>query len=249
MNAVTISLTRPFWTRLGRCGGRSVETMGGTEPNPDERARLNERRLRSYAKEAPKYDAEMDFFERRIVGAEHRAWVASRASGDTLEVAIGTGLNLPHYPGGIRLTGVDLSPDMLALARSRAEEMGRQVELLEADAQALPFDDATFDTVVCTYALCSVPDDAAAVSEMARVLKPGGRLILLDHVRSTVPPILWLQWLYELVPRRTKGDYMTRRPAVHVIESADLDIEESDRLRAGIVERLVAVKRGPAASG
>jgi ubiquinone/menaquinone biosynthesis C-methylase UbiE len=116
------------------------------------------------------------------------------------------------------------------------------LELLEADAQDLPFPDNSFDTVVCTYALCSVLDDFLAVGEMRRVLRPGGRLILVDHVRSTVPPIYWLQWLYELVPRHTKGEYMTRRPAQHV-KSHEFEIVAHDRLRAGVVERVVAVKR------
>ena len=117
------------------------------------------------------------------------------------------------------------------------------MELLEADAQDLPFPDESFDTVVCTYALCSVPDDARVVSEMGRVLKTGGRLILVDHVRSTFPPLFWLQWLYEFIPRRTKGEYMTRRPAQHVGDG--LRDSDHDRLRAGIVERIVAIKAAP----
>jgi ubiquinone/menaquinone biosynthesis C-methylase UbiE len=149
---------------------------------------------------------------------------------------------MPHYPDDLTLIGVDLSPDMLAVARARAEQLGRALELLEADAQDLPFPDNSFDTVVCTYALCSVLDDFLAVGEMRRVLRPGGRLILVDHVRSTVPPIYWLQWLYEFVPRHTKGEYMTRRPAQHV-KSHEFEIVAHDRLRAGVVERVVAVKR------
>jgi ubiquinone/menaquinone biosynthesis C-methylase UbiE len=172
------------------------------------RAKANERKRRTYAKEAPTYDAEMDFFEKWIIGDEHRGWACSRAKGITLEVAIGTGLNLPHYPRDLNLTGIDLSPEMLALARTRAHQIGRAVELLEADAQDLPFPDNSLDTVVCTYALCTVPDDVFAAGEMTRVLRPGGRLILVDHVRSSVPPIYWLQWLYEFIPRRTKGEYM-----------------------------------------
>ncbi|HEV8421316.1 MAG TPA: hypothetical protein VGR13_08185 [Actinomycetota bacterium] len=76
---------------------------------------------------------------------------------------------------------------------------------------------------------------------MDRVLKPRGRLILVDHIRSSVAPIFWLQWLYEFIPRRTKGEYSTRRPSVHVMRT-DFDIQARDRLRAGIIERLVAVK-------
>jgi ubiquinone/menaquinone biosynthesis C-methylase UbiE len=185
----------------------------------------------------------MGFFEEWVIGTEHRGWACSRAIGDTLEVAIGTGLNLPHYPADLALIGVDLSPDMLALARARAQRLGRAIELFQADAENLPFPENSFDTVVCTYALCSVLDDALAIIEMRRVLRLGGRLILVDHIRSTFLPFYWAQWLYEFVPRRTKGEYMTRRPAQHVMEQG-FEIVARDRLRAGVVERLVAVKRG-----
>ncbi|MGH2695076.1 MAG: class I SAM-dependent methyltransferase [Actinomycetota bacterium] len=185
----------------------------------------------------------MGFFERRVFGTEHRSWACSQAIGDTLEVAIGTGLNLPHYPPDVRLTGLDLSPEMLALARGRAADLGRSVELGEGDAQELPFPDATFDTVVCTYSLCNVPDEARTISEMRRVLKPGGLLILVDHVRSAVKPIFWFQRLVELISSRTEGEYMTRRPLLQV-KAAGFEIRARDRLHAGVVERLVAVRPG-----
>ena len=156
---------------------------------------------------APKYDDQMDFFERRLLGTEHRGWACSQATGDTLEVAIGTGLNLPYYPKDVRLTGLDLSPDMLALAAGSAAKIGRRLDLREGDAQDLPFADACFDTVVCTYALCNVPDEIRVIAEMRRVLKPGGHLILVDHVRSTVTPLFWLQRLFEFIPSRTKGEH------------------------------------------
>lgn len=183
----------------------------------------------------------MDFWERKLFGPEHRPWACSRAVGETLEVAIGTGLNLPHYPQDVRLTGIDLTPEMLAVAKTRAQNLGRNIDLREGEAHDLPFGEAAFDTVVCTYAMCSVLDEVKVIAEMDRVLRPGGRLILVDHVRSTVKPLLWLQRIYEFIPSRTKGEYMTRRPALHVM-AADLEIEESDRLRAGVIERLVARK-------
>ena len=210
--------------------------------SPAERAQANELRRRAYAKDARRFDRQMGFFERWVFGSEHRTWVCSQASGDTLEVAIGTGLNLAHYPADVRVTGIDLSPEMLELARARATELGRSVELKEGDAQVLPYPDSFFDTVVCTYSLCNVPDEAQAVSEMKRVLKTGGRLILLDHVRSSVKPVFWFQRLIETISARTEGEYMTRRPMIQV-EAAGLEIEARDRLRAGVVERLVAVKR------
>jgi ubiquinone/menaquinone biosynthesis C-methylase UbiE len=217
-----------------------LEGMPQDPGSAEKRTRADELRRR-YAKEAPRYDRSMGFFEKRLFGTEHRGWACSQAIGDTLEVAIGTGLNLAHYPSEVRLTGVDFTPEMLALAKTRAEKMGRSIELREGDAQDLPFADHSFDTVVCTYALCSVPDEAGAILEMKRVLKPGGRLILVDHIRSTVKPIFWLQRLYELIPSRIKGEYMTRRPALHVM-AANFEIRARDRLRAGVVERLVALK-------
>lgn len=198
-------------------------------------------RRRAWAKLAPKYDKRIGFFERRVLGEEHRAWACSQAGGRTLEVAIGTGLNLPLYPSDLSLTGIDLSPEMLAIARARAESLGREVDLREADAQALPFEDESFDTVVCTYSLCNVPDDAVAVAEMSRVLKRGGRVILVDHIRSAVTPIHWLQQLLEPLSVRSDGDHLTRRPMLHV-KAAGFEIESRDRMRAGILERLVASK-------
>lgn len=206
-----------------------------------DRDAANRRRRRQYAEEAATYDRDADRSERWLLGTDHRPWACSRAVGRTLEVAIGTGLNLSHYPSGVHLTGVDLTPEMLALARRRSADLGLSVALTEGDAQALPYADATFETVLCTYAMCSVPDERAAVLEMRRVLKPGGRLILVDHIRSSVLPLYWLQRLMELAPSRNR-DELTRRPREHV-EAAGFTIEQSDRLRAGVVERLVARKR------
>ncbi|MGH2826572.1 MAG: class I SAM-dependent methyltransferase [Actinomycetota bacterium] len=214
-----------------------------TDPSltPAERDKANQLRRRAYAKGASRFDKQMGLCERWMFGSEHRAWACSRAAGETLEVAIGTGLNLAHYPADLQLTGLDLSPEMLEFAASRAAALGRPVELKEGDAQELPFPDSCFDSVVCTYSLCSVPDVPRAISEMKRVVKPGGRLILLDHIRSSLKPIFWFQRLVEAVTARIEGEYMTRRPSLHV-ESAGLEIQERDRLRAGVVERLTAKK-------
>jgi ubiquinone/menaquinone biosynthesis C-methylase UbiE len=208
--------------------------------SPLARASANDRRRRQYAKEASTYDREADRTERWLFGPEHRGWACSRATGATLEVAIGTGLNLPNYPPNVRLTGLDLTPEMLALARERAVDLGIPVVLCEGDAQVLPFRDRAFETVVSTYAMCSVPDERRTILEMKRVLRPGGRLILVDHVRSSVAPIFWVQRLMELAPSRHDNE-LTRRPISHVL-AAGFTIEATDRMRVGIIERLVARK-------
>jgi ubiquinone/menaquinone biosynthesis C-methylase UbiE len=214
-----------------------------TSSAPNELERSNAKRRRSWAKLAGRYDKSIGFFERRVLGTQHRSWACDRATGDTLEVAIGTGLNIPLYDESVRLTGIDLSPEMLDVARKRVSELGREIALKEADAHFLPFSDESFDTVVCTYSLCNIPDPHLAVAEMKRVLRPGGKLILVDHIRSAVRPALWIQRAIEFFSVRVDGDHMTRRPFEEVKKNR-LDVIERERLGpTGIVERLVAVKR------
>lgn len=186
---------------------------------------------------APRYDRAMRLMERLLAGG--RPWVCSRATGEVLDVGIGTGANLPYYPRGLRITGIDLSPAMLAIGRQRARELGIDARLREGDAQALPFDDACFDTVVCTLVLCAVPDDHAAIAELHRVLRPGGNLLLLDHVASSWWPILAVQKAVEVVTIKTSGEHFTRRPLTR-LPDAGFEIVEAHRLRAGTVERVWA---------
>jgi methyltransferase family protein len=124
--------------RLGR-----IVTMGGVvTPALDEAGQIR----RVYEREAGNYDRNVKLPE-RLLFAGGREWVCARAEGEVLEIAVGTGLNLPHYPDGVRLTGIEFVPAMLDIARRRAGELGRPVELRLGDAQALEFEDATFDTV------------------------------------------------------------------------------------------------------
>lgn len=183
----------------------------------------------------------MDVMERRLFG-DSRAWVCGRADGDTLEIAIGTGANLEHYPPSIALTGVDFSAPMLDLARKRAEALGRDITLDQGDADALAYADASFDSVIITFALCCVPDDRAALREALRVLRPGGRVLLADHV-SAEP--LWLRLLQraaDLLAVPWHGEHFMRRPLL-VLRELDVQVMESSRISRGIVERVHAIKR------
>jgi ubiquinone/menaquinone biosynthesis C-methylase UbiE len=203
---------------------------------PDETAKV----LRVWEKSAPGYDRQIAFFEKIWFGGG-REWLGARAQGRVLEVAIGTGLNLPHYPADATVTGIELSPAMLAVAKQRAADLGRDVDLYTGDAEALPFDDAAFDTVVCALSLCTIPDPVAAIGEMKRVLVPGGRLLLLDHIGSTWPPIRAAQWLLERLTIRAAGEHFTRRQ-LPLVRAAGFDIVEAQRLKAGTVERILARK-------
>jgi len=177
----------------------------------------------------------------RLLFAGGREWVCSQAHGEVLEVALGTGRNLPFYGPDVRLTGVELSGEMLAVARRRAHELGVEADLRLGDAEDLPFPDASFDTVVATLALCTIPDDRRAVEEAARVLRPGGRLLLLEHVRSTVPAVRLVQRMLEPVTLLLEGDHLLREPLENV-RAAGFRVERLERSKLGLVERLAARK-------
>jgi ubiquinone/menaquinone biosynthesis C-methylase UbiE len=198
------------------------------------------RQRRVWDKGAPSYDKQIAFFEKIQFGGG-REWLGDRARGRVLEVAIGTGLNLSYYPADSTITGIELSPAMLAIARQRAAALGRDVDLHEGDAEYLPFDDASFDTAVCALSLCTIPDLATAIGEMQRVLVPGGRLLLLDHIGSTWPPIYAAQWLLERLTIRLAGEHFTRRQ-LPLVQTAGFEIVETERLKAGTVERIFARK-------
>jgi ubiquinone/menaquinone biosynthesis C-methylase UbiE len=171
--------------------------------------------------------------------------VCSQATVKVLEVAVGTGLNLPHYPAGVEVTGIDLSAAMLKRARPRAAASRATVTLQEASALELPFPAASFDTVVCVLALCCIPDDRAAVREMHRVLRPGGRLLLLDHILSTSFPARLVQRLVEPLLARLSSGYHIGRPLI-LVKQAGFTVTRRERYRLGMTERLAAVKK-PAA--
>lgn len=170
-----------------------------------------------------------------------REWVCSQAHGEVLEIALGTGLNLPYYPSDIRLTGIELSPAMLERARARAAALGIDADLRLGDAQALPFSDESFDAVVCTLSLCTIPDAGKAVQEVRRVLRPGGHFLLLEHVRSPLLPMRLLQHPLNAISVRREGDHLLREPLEH-LQAEGLEIVMLERKKLGIVERVVARK-------
>src|SRR5439155_26480930 len=137
----------------------------------------------------------------------------------------------------------------LQLARDRAGRLGREADLRQGDAQALEFPGASFDTVVCTFSLCAIPDDGKAVAEMARVLRPGGLLLLADHVEASPWPARAVQALIDVVSVPAGGEHFRRRP-FRQVEAMGFLIEGHDRLKLGSVERLAArtpPQAGPAA--
>lgn len=191
---------------------------------------------------ASRYDSSISFFERMLL-EDGRQWAVSRACGKTLEIGIGTGRNLAYYPRDVTLTGVDVSQQMLSIANARAQALGQGVELHRASADDLDFPGASFDSVVGTLVLCSVPDDRAVLAEVARLLRPGGRLILLEHVRSPVWPVRLVERLLEPFMLRFEHDHLLRDPLDH-LPNLGFAIETCERTKWGLIERLSAVRSG-----
>jgi SAM-dependent methyltransferase len=129
------------------------------------------------------FNPAMDWvLSRRSVEAE-RARLLAAARGTVLEIGVGTGLNLPHYPAAVTaITAAAPSAELDERAARRAAERGVAIDLVNAHAESLPFAAASFDTAVSTFVLCTVSDPGAAIDELARVLRPGGRLLFLEHV-------------------------------------------------------------------
>ncbi len=163
---------------------------------------------------------------------EMRRELLAGASGRTLDVGAGTGANLGLFPDAVtELVLAEPDPHMVKRLRPRLRESDQAAELVEAGAEDLPFDDTSFDTVVFTLVLCTVPNPAAALAEAARVLRPGGTLLFLEHVRSEKPTVARWQDRLEK-PWRFLGDGChCNRDTVATIEASPLVLEHVERSR------------------
>ena len=188
-----------------------------------------------------RYDRLASFYDlleapvERFRFASWRARLRDRIVGDqALEVGVGTGKNLPYYPRDVKVTAVDLSPRMLERARRRASVLGLEVELREMDVQDLAFPDHIFDTVFATFVFCSVPDPVLGLRELRRVCKPGGRLLLLEHMRPGNPMLGLLFDLLNPMVVRMMGANINRR-TMENIRRAGWRIRVEERLSSDIV--------------
>jgi SAM-dependent methyltransferase len=158
--------------------------------------------------------------------AAYRSRIIPAAAGRVLEIGIGSGLNLPFYSRNVtRVTGLEPSPKLLAMAR-RAERAGNgSVEFIEGSAEAIPLEDASVDTVVTTWTLCSIPDALRALRDMRRVLRPGGRLLFVEHGRAPDANVIWWQDRLTPVWKRLGGGCHLNRAIRTLIEGAGFQFD------------------------
>jgi phosphatidylethanolamine/phosphatidyl-N-methylethanolamine N-methyltransferase len=197
-----------------------------------------------YNRIAPLYD----LMEGLVESSRYNKWRKlqwSRVEGSSiLEVGIGTGKNFPYYPAGIEIIAVDFSEEMLARARRRANTQGVKVRLYHMDVQALDFEDNSFDTVIASFVFCSVPDPVLGLKEIERVCKPGGKVVLLEHVLSANRILGWLMNLANPLVVWMVGANINRRTVDNVLKSG-LEVERVIGLSMGIFKLIEARKRPP----
>ncbi len=217
----------------------------GILPKPDLR-RTDEVRRR-YQRLAPFYDLMEGLSDQRFQPWRERLWSLVRGS-SILEAGVGTGKNMPFYPPGVFMTAIDFTPGMLERARARAGNLGinARLRLRLGDVQALDFADASFDAAAATFVFCSVPDPVLGLCELKRVVKPGGKIHLLEHMRSPKKPLGVLMDFFNPLVVRMMGANINRRTLDHV-SSSGLEIEQVEDLGGGgIFKMIVARVPGPA---
>lgn len=171
-----------------------------------------------------------------------RSEVISHASGKVLEVGIGTGKNLPYYPPETDLTGIDFSRGMLRIARDKERRTGlKQCKLIEMDIEKMSFSDGTFDTVISTFVFCTVPHPDKGLNELYRVLKPGGKAIFLEHMKSNSKWLNTILWMMDRLSTPLLGTSMLRETE-KAIRNAGFTVLSSENKGFDILRLIVATK-------
>lgn len=187
------------------------------------------------------YDSFESLMERRAF-SKYRKKALSLAKGKVLEVGVGTGKNLPYYPKDVEVIGIDFSKGMLEKAERRRKELGLEnVKLMLMDVQNLEFEDNTFDTIVSTFVFCTVPDPIKGLKEVYRVLKPGGKAIFLEHMKSESKLLNIPLYLMDPITKALVGTSMVREMQKN-IEKAGFKIEKVENLFFDIVRLIIATK-------
>jgi ubiquinone/menaquinone biosynthesis C-methylase UbiE len=164
----------------------------------------------------------------------------AKVRGRTLLVAVGTGNDLKYLPADCNLIAIDISPRMIERARTKARRAAVNIRLVLTDAQRLAFADQTFDTVLTVCTFCSIPDPVQGLQELYRVLKPGGRLLMFEHVRSKIGPLALILDFMTFLSRRFGPDL--NRDTVGNVLQAGFRVQREENVYLDIVKTIEAVK-------
>ena len=175
-----------------------------------------------------------------MISEDNRREIFEVMTGSVLEVGVGTGKNIKHYPANVDITAIDFSSKMLAKAKEKVEKLNKKVELLLMDAQHMSFNDNTYDYVVTTCVFCSVPDPIKGFKEIRRVLKPGGKAIFIEHVRSEHKLLGLLMDIMNPITVNLYGANINRRTEAN-IEAAGFNCLEVTDLWGNIVKKIVII--------
>jgi ubiquinone/menaquinone biosynthesis C-methylase UbiE len=170
-----------------------------------------------------------------------RKKVGEIVHGRVLDVGFGTGISLKFYPDDVDVVGIDLSPGMLGVAKRAIR--GRSVELLVMDAEHLAFPDHSFDSVAFNLCLCTIPDPVLAVREGVRVVRPGGSMVFLEHVRSHLLPVALIEEVFNPILVAWQADHLNRR-TVDLVRQAGVEVLSVDRWLLGIFNLIVGRAQG-----
>jgi len=220
--------------------------MTATRTPPPAEARATAAAQRRYNRQAAFFDLSEVPVEPLFGRWRRRLWSQIPPGSRVLEIGVGTGKNMRWYPPGVSVVAVDFSPRMLSRAVRRARRKGFDVQLAMMDAQGLALADASFDAVVATCVFCSVPDPVLGLQEVRRVLRPDGRILLLEHVRSRLPILgRLMDWLNPL-SLRLQGVNINR-DTVRNVQEAGLHIRRVNNLLLDIFKLIDGGGARPAA--
>lgn len=216
------------------------EQFQNSQIQPDLQATAVTRRR--YQRISRFYDLMETMAETRYHPWREKLW-AEVTVNEVLEIGVGTGKNMPYYPAGAHITGIDLTPGMLERAQRKARDSGldSRVDLQLGDVQALDFPDNSFDAALGTFVFCSVPDSVLGLKEIKRVVRPGGKVLLLEHMRSPNETLGALMDVINPLVVRMMGANINRR-TVENVRKAGLEIEHVEDLGMGGIFKLVVAR-------
>ncbi|WP_255681613.1 class I SAM-dependent methyltransferase [Natrinema sp. SYSU A 869] len=227
--------------------GEQVNPKENTNSESTERDQSVQRRSMSAEEIADAYADVADKLARwqrldRLFAGRYRRRQFEHANGRVLDVACGTGKNFSYLPPSVELVGIDISTDMLAHARDELDRLGLDGTVHQMDAQALDFPDDSFDTVISSFSTCTFPDPIAVLHEMERVCTPDGEILLVEHSRSNIAPLAWLQdWRAE--SHYEKNGCRLNHDPLATVKQAGLPVKNVSNAFFGLVTAIEATPR------